>query len=91
MFTLKVKYTDRDCQDHICGLCGRKLSSKTQEIHVMVDSETDHEAVSDTTVIKNVHLIPRKDWDEDYMEVGDYYLIGSTCHKKIPSEYKEKQ
>jgi len=91
MFTLKVKYTYRDCQEYACGLCGRKLSSKKQEVRVMIDSETDHEVVSDTTVIKNVHLIPRKDWDEDYLEEGLYYLIGSTCHKKIPSEYKEKE
>lgn len=84
MHILDVRYKDYPCQGHTCGLCGRKLSSKKQEHHIMVHTET---IVS--TTIKKVTLIPRKDWGEDYMEIGDYALIGNTCQKKIPKEYKE--
>lgn len=92
MFDLKVKYKEMSFDEchHNCGLCGKKLTSKkNKEIRVMIEGETYHSGDYDSTVTKTVQLSKTKDWDEDYMETGDYVIIGPYCAKKVPEEYKD--
>jgi hypothetical protein len=92
MFDLKVKYNELgfDGCHHNCGLCGKKLTSKkNKEIRVMIEGETYHSGYDKSVVTKTVQLSKRKDWDQDYMETGDYVIIGPYCAKKIPEEYKD--
>lgn len=92
MFDLKVKYNELgfDGCHHNCGLCGKKLTSKkNKEIRVMIEGETYHSGYDKSVVTKTVQLSKTKDWDQDYMETGDYVIIGPYCAKKIPEEYKD--
>lgn len=92
MFDLKVKCNELgfDGCHHNCGLCGKKLTSKNnKEIRVMIEGEVYHSGDHNSVVTKTVQLSKRKDWDEDYMDTGDYSIVGPYCAKKIPEEYKD--
>ena len=94
MFDLKVKCKDQnfDGSNHNCGFCGRKLTSKNnKEVRVMIEKETYHSGGFNSVITKTVHLSKRKDWDTDYMDVGDYVIIGPYCAKKVPEEYKDME
>lgn len=81
-FSLKVVCRE-EAHGHFCGLCGRPLRNKKYEIHTIVEREVYH-----TETEKTLYLSPVKEWDEDYMDCGDYAMIGSHCAKRIPQEYK---